>query len=110
MTFIDASSWLGALGRSLNSEGRKSTMLHIRQIVTQAIAAINDYYETEFCQLIVNHLAQSKIGLANLASTYESDPNIKANIDIIIVDIDLQLNRHKKLLDGHADKSHVHII
>src|SRR3990170_5511880 len=52
MTFIDSASWMGAIGRSLSGEGRKSLMLHLNQIIQQAISAINEYQNTEFCVLI----------------------------------------------------------
>lgn len=101
MTFIESSSWLGALNRSISGEGRKGLMLHLNQIIQQSINAINEYRDTEFCAIVVNHLAQAKIGIQNLTTTYQSDPNIIAQIDICVANIDLQLEKNRKLLEGH---------
>ena len=101
MTFTDSASWMGAIGRSLTGEGRKGLMVHLSQIVQQAINAINEYQNTEFCGLIVNQLAQAKIGIQNLTTTYQSDPNVVAQIDVCVSNIDLQLEKNRSLLEGH---------
>lgn len=101
MTFTDSSSWVGAFSRSLTGEGRKGLMVHLNQIVQQAINAINEYQNTEFCALVVNHLAQAKIGIQNLTTTYQSDPNVVAQIEVCVSNIDLQLEKNRGLLEGH---------
>ena len=101
MTFVDSSSWYGSLQRSLSGEGRKSLMVHLDQIVQQAINAISEYQSTEFCKIIINHLAEAKIGINNLSTTYQSDPNIVAHINILVTNIDLQLEKNRSLLNGH---------
>jgi len=101
MSFVQSSSWTGAWYRSISGEGRKSLMVHLNQIIQQAINAISEYKNTEFCGLIVNHLAQSKIGIQNLSTTYKDDPSIVSQIEIYISNIDLQLEKNRPLLDGH---------
>ena len=101
MTFIDSSSWIGALQRSIYGEGRKSLMIHLNQIIQQAIGTINEYQDTEFCSIIVNHLSQAKIGIRNLSVTYQGDPSVVAQLDVCISNIDLQLEKNKNLLEGH---------
>lgn len=104
MSFTDANSWIGSLHRSLSGEGRKGLMIHLSQIVHQTIEAIYEYRDTEFCKLIVNHLAEAKIGIQNLITTYQADPNIVAQIKICIENIDLQLTKNQHLLEGHRPK------
>lgn len=101
MDFVDCTSWWGTIKRSLAGEGRKSLMVHINQIVQQAITAISEYKDTEFCTLIVNNLAEAKIGIQNLSTTYQDDPNIVAQINVCVSNIDLQLEKNRSLLDGH---------
>lgn len=101
MTFTESSSWTGALGRKISGEGRKGLMTHLNQIIQQSINAINEYQDTEFCGLVVNHLAQAKIGIQNLTTTYQSDPNVVSQIEICIANINLQLEKNRSLLDGH---------
>lgn len=102
MTFSDSTSWLGSFTRSVNGESRKNLMTHLNNIIQQTIAAINEYRETEFCKLIVNKLAQAKLGIQALQNTYQSDPHIKSQIEVILTNVDIQLNVYRSLLDGHA--------
>jgi predicted TIM-barrel fold metal-dependent hydrolase len=105
MTFVDSGSWLGSFQRSLSGEGRKSLMVHLNSIIQQAITAITEYQDTEFCKLIVNHLAQAKIGINNLSTTYQTDANIVAQINVCVANIDLQLEKNRNLLEGHQTYS-----
>ncbi len=105
MTFTESSSWMGALNRTLCGEGRKGLMTHLNQIIQQSINAINEYHNTEFCGLVVNHLAQAKIGIQNLITTYQSDPNTVSQLEICIANINLQLEKNHSLLDGHQPQN-----
>lgn len=107
MTFVDANSWVGSFQCSLNGEGRKGLMVHLNQIVSQAITAISEYRDTEFCKLVVNHLSQAKIGIINLSTTYQCDPSIIAQINVCVANIDLQLDKNRSLLEGHQPSNKV---
>lgn len=101
MTFVDSNSWIGAITRGYYGEGRKSCIMNLNNIVSQAIAAIEEYRDTEFCAIIVNQLSRAKIGIRNLAVTYQSDPSIVAQINVCLSNIDLQLSKNQDLLVGH---------
>lgn len=101
MSFVDANSLYGAVSRSLSGEGRKGLIIYLNNIVQQAINAINEYHDTEFCRLVVNHLAEAKIGIQTLVTTYQADPQIVAQIEICVANIDLQLHKNRLLLEGH---------
>ena len=103
LNFTNSKSWLGALYRSLHGEGRKSLMLHINQVIQQALNAINEYKDTEFCKIIVNTLAEAKLGINNICETYQNDPNIVSQINVCISNIDLQLEKNSKYLNGHKN-------
>ncbi len=100
-TFTDSSSWIGAINRGLKGEGKESLIIQLNQIVAQVIIAIDDYNDTEFCGIIVNHLANAKIGIQNLNVTYSMYPRTVAQLAICIENIDLQLRKNQKLLIGH---------
>lgn len=100
-SWLDVSTWFGALNRGLNGEGKKGLMIHLNRIIEQTIAAINEYQYTEFCAIIVNHLAQARIGIQNLTNTYAAYPKTVAKLLVLIENIDLQLKKNQKLLDGH---------
>lgn len=104
MTFSESTSWIAAFYRGLSGEGRKGLMIHINQIIQQAISAINEYQDTEFCTLVVNHLAEAKIGIQNLTTTYQRDHVVVAQIDVCVSNIDLQLEKNRSLLLGHQHK------
>ncbi len=102
MTFVRDSSWLGALKRSLRGEGRKSMILHIHQIIDLAIASIDEYRDTEFLPLILNRLAEAKVGITNLITTYRRYPDTIAKISVCLDNINIQLEKNKHLLKGHT--------
>lgn len=101
MSFTEADSWIGALYRGLHGEGRKGLIVHLNQIVDHAITAIEEYQKTEFCGLIVNHLARARVGILNLSTTYVKYPKTVAQIRTCLDNIDLQLKKNKHLLEGH---------
>lgn len=105
LTFVSCSSWIGAIQRSLNGEGRKSLVVHLNNIIEQAINAISEYQNTEFCKIIVNALSDSKIGINNLIITYQNDPSVVAQIKTCLENIDIQLNKNRKYLNGHKQMS-----
>lgn len=101
MTFVESTSWWGSFNRSLSGEGRKCLMIYLNLIVSQSITAINEYQDTEFCKLIVNSLAEAKIGIQNLLTTYQTDPSIVAQIKVCLENVDIQLEKNRDLLNGH---------
>ena len=101
MTFTDANSWIGSFTRSLSGEGHKGLLIYLNQLIQQSINAINEYQDTEFCKLIVNQLAQAKIGILSFATTYQRYPDVVAQIEVCVSNIDLQLEKNRHLLDGH---------
>jgi len=101
MSFVDSASWSGSVARSLSGEGRKGLIVHLNQIVQQAIDSIVEYHKTEFCPLIVNQLSQARVGINNLMITYQDDPQTVAQIEVILKNIDLQLKKNQSLLEGH---------
>lgn len=100
MSFVDANSIVGSVTRFLTGESRKNLMVHLGQIVDQSIVAINDYQNTEFCAIIVNHLARAKMGIQTLSTTYSDDPQIISQIEVMVQNIDIQLSKNKNLLTG----------
>jgi hypothetical protein len=102
MSFVDSNSWLGSFYRSFSGEGRKGLMVHLNQIIQQSINAIAEYQNTEFCSLIVNQLAQGKIGIQSLITTYQDDPQVVAQLEVCLQNIDMQLKKNQALLEGHA--------
>lgn len=102
MSFVDSNSWLGCMYRSFSGEGRKGLMVHLNQIIQQSINAIAEYQNTEFCSLVVNQLAHAKIGIQSLITTYQDDPQVVAQLEVCLQNIDMQLKKNQTLLEGHA--------
>lgn len=101
MTFVSSSSWWGAFKRTMEGENRKSMMLHINNIVDQALEAIREYNGTEFLVLLINTLSRAKMGVVHLLSTYQRHPSVLAQLNVCISNITLQLEKNKKYLMGH---------
>jgi hypothetical protein len=101
MSFSDTNSWIAAFVRTLKGENRKSTLLHVNQLIQQTISCIEEFKDTSFIEIIVNKLAGAKQGIQNLSSTYSNDPNTVAQINALVVNIDGQLAKNKQHLLSH---------
>ena len=95
MIFVDAKSWWGAFYRNRSGENRKSTMLHIQQIVDQAILAMQEFDSTEFTTILTNSLLKARDGIEKLAETYLDSPGVVAETRVIVSNINLQLKRYQ---------------
>lgn len=101
MTFVDCKSWYGAYRRSIGGEGRKNMVFQVNAIIDDAIKAISEYQNTEFLPLIVNALAKAGRGINNLTSTYHQRPDTVIQIQVCLMNINLQLEKHKQYINGH---------
>lgn len=104
MTFVDARSWYGVYYRSTAGEGRKNMIFQINAIIDDAIKAIMEYQNTEFLPLIVNALSKASRGLSNLTSTYHKRPDTVIQIQVCLMNINLQLDKYKHLINGHPSQ------
>lgn len=98
LSFTQNSSWCGSLNRYLRGESRRSLIDMLNKLIQQTIQAIQDYSNTEFCKLVINHLNSAKTGIENLSVTYKDDPNIVAQLEIILENITIQLDKNKSLI------------
>lgn len=99
MSFSPANTWGQAFYRYYHRESRQGLIEYLKNTLAQTILAIQDYRDTEFCKIIINHLSLSKSGIQNLAITYADDPNILSQLNVILENIDIQLNKNKKFLE-----------
>ena len=103
MSFVSTLSWYGSFSRYYNGESRKSLLDMLNLTISETIQTINDYSKTEFCTLIVTHLAIAKRGIENLKTTYKDDPNIISQLEIILENICIQLDKNSHLVQGDDD-------
>ena len=104
LSFVSNESWYGAFSRYYYGESRKSLIEMLNKVIQQTIQAIQDYANTEFCKLVINHLALARGGINNLRTTYDDDPNILAQLEIILENIDIQLDKNKNLITNLINK------
>ena len=69
-------------------------MKMLSEVIKSTIQSISDYGNTEFVKLIVNHLNEARDGIVNLKTTYGNDPNIQAQIEVLLENIDIQLTKN----------------
>jgi hypothetical protein len=98
MSFVKSMSWYGSFTRYFGGESRRNLMSMLNLVLQQTIQAIQDYQGTEFCKLVVNHLASAREGIVNLKGTYSDDPHTISQLEILLENIDIQLDRNKKLI------------
>lgn len=92
------------LKRFLTSDSRKQAVFEINSIISECIDNINyilnsKFMNIQYCQtdeyfrncehlnLLITEMGLSKIGIENLKFTYQNDPNIVTQLDIIILKI-----------------------
>lgn len=92
------------LKRFLTSDSRKQAVFEINSIICECIDTIHHilnskYTNINFCQtdeyfknceklnLLITEMGFSKIGIENLKFTYQNDPNIVTQLDILILKI-----------------------
>lgn len=106
MSLSSDDSWIDSLWRYWSGEGREEMIKKIDGLIDSVIVSIEQYSESEFCSLIVNHLADCLKGIENLKETYKEDHNITSSLDVTIQNIKIQLFRNKTLLiNYHFDVS-----
>lgn len=98
MSFSPAFTWGQAFYRAWHKESRTELITFLRDLLDQTLLFMDDYKETKFLKIIVNHLNLSRKGIVNLLDTYCEDPNIIAQLQVIIENIDIQLERNRKLI------------
>lgn len=101
MTLVDAKSWLGAFKRYLNGESREVAIRETKSIVDRAIDSIQTHTARDLLTLIVNRLARARRGIETMKTTYRYDPKIIAQINVILSNVDLQLQKNRHLIKGY---------
>lgn len=101
---LESETFYLPLKRFINNDSRKQTMYEINNIVNDAIAFLKNIYESKYLNLtqsntdeykkncdllqLINSTLQNTIsGLENLKVTYQDDPNIVSQIDVVILKI-----------------------
>jgi hypothetical protein len=100
-SLVNSKSWLGFLKRTYFGENRKMLLIQINQTINLAIELINEFKNSEYIVLIINALAKSKLGISNLLTTYNNDPNVISQLHVCLSNINLQLDKNRIHLHGH---------
>jgi hypothetical protein len=93
-SLANSRSWADALVRSWYRESRKSLLDYLNRLTVDTNSALKEYAETEFRNLVISYVAKARVGVDNLKVAYSDDPNILSNLEVIIQDWDLQLQRY----------------
>lgn len=99
MTFVDGSSWTGAVKRSRNSESKKNLLTFIDGVIDQTFSAIRDPRNRDYIKLIVNALSRARVGINNTQTTYQFSPSFLASIRVTLKNIELQLEKYSNVLE-----------
>lgn len=91
-SLVHSNSWLGAIKRYINKEGRIPTMAKINNIIDRTIAALEQYRNNpKLYPLILAALQEAKNGIDNLRETYSEDIGMQAKLAVCLENIKLQL-------------------
>jgi hypothetical protein len=99
MSFVSNESWSGSLLRTFHGESRERTVSFITHLIKHAIEILDKYSRDKesliFRDYILDKLAESKKGIANIRETYSDDPHFVSQLNICIDNIDLQFRDNK---------------
>jgi hypothetical protein len=95
MTFVEATSWHGALKRRQYAENKKELLNFIDGVVEQSFAVIGDPRNREYIPTIIQTLSRAKIGISNTQATYQNHPSFISRVRVILSNIDHQLKKHE---------------
>ena len=102
MSLVESSSWIGSFHRWWNSEDRKTVITDIKQIITETIDALKQHKNNmEFLKLIINALANARVGVESMLTTYRDDPSIIGRIKVQLANMDLQLENYRHFIKGY---------
>lgn len=104
MTFVDATSYLGAWKRSQNSESKKQLLNFIDNIIEQTFAAIEDPRNKEYVPMIIKTLSRAKVGISNTETTYKEYPSFISAVRVYLTNIEHQLKRYETPSSGSNDQ------
>jgi len=104
MTFVDATSYLGAWKRSQNSESKKQLLNFIDNIIEQTFAAIEDPRNKEYVPMIIKTLSRAKVGISNTETTYKEYPSFTSAVRVYLTNIEHQLKRYETPSSGSNDQ------
>lgn len=101
------------LSASDSAESKQATLDFIQDTVNSAITLIaiyrrdNDDFKKNIADIIVNNLEQSKVGIRNLISTYQSDRKFISEAEAVIQTLEVRINsmRQKGYMPGISDAS-----
>jgi hypothetical protein len=115
-----------AIKRFISSDSRKQAIFEINSIISESISILNHILNSKYmnktfnesdeyiknCEnitLIISELELSKQGIENLKFTYQNDPNIVSQIDILILkinttikDVNTKLSYFKSFLQSES--------
>lgn len=102
MTIVDGDTWTGAFYRFFKGEDRKTCLTVIENIVSQAIDSISVHERKKsFLALVVNALAEARVGVESMLTTYRDDAETKGKIQVQLTNIDIQLDKYRSLIKGY---------
>lgn len=103
MALTDASSWVGSFVRGWwYKESRKTTLNHIKDIVSETVDEINNHQDSEFLLCyILDILPSAREGINSLKTTYRDDTKMVSEINVQLKNLDLQIDIYKTYIKGY---------
>ena len=97
--------------RWMREDTRHNTVKRIGEILEEANNVLNigtstnhEYVPDEYRSRVMGQLKETRVGMINLRTTYESDPTIAAHFDVLLERIDTMLKSRYRI--RYTDKHH----
>lgn len=79
--------------RTWSGESRENLILQLKQLTADTNKALQEYQKTQYQGLLLSHIERAKTGVDKLKTAYDDDPNVLANLSVIMEDWDLQIKQ-----------------
>jgi hypothetical protein len=106
--FVDDSTWSGWFYRTfIVKEGRKDVLSEVEKIIERAVDSIKNHKESDYIKVIIKYFYKARTGVANLLTTYKGSPDIISRINVQLTNMDIQIERYKKHIDGYKNENNI---
>lgn len=98
-SFSDATSWMSYFSRPYSGEGRSTSVQFLEDTVKRCIDMVEeDKLPPPLLTLLITELSHARVGIANLADTYQYDPYTVGILSTLVMHIDHYLSSYSEYI------------
>ena len=84
--------------RTWSGESRDTLISQLKRLTVDTNSALIEFRNTGYLSLIITHIERARSGVSNLKTAYDDDPNVLSNLNLIMEDWNIQIQRERALI------------